>query len=62
MNVEKEPDSCRKTGKKAMQEKKVMIVNWNREEGNTEEYSAAWAESENEQEEFCTMEFRFSDR
>lgn len=25
--------------------------NWNREEGNTEEYSAAWAESENDQEE-----------
>ena len=23
--------------------------NWNREEGNTEEYSAAWAESENDQ-------------
>ena len=23
---EKEPDSCRKTGKKAMQEKEVMIV------------------------------------
>lgn len=33
--------------------------NWNREEGNTEEYSAAWAESENDQEESAQWNLDF---
>ena len=33
--------------------------NWNREEGNTEEYSAAWAESENGQEESAQWNLDF---
>lgn len=33
--------------------------NWNREEGNTEEYSAAWAESENDQEESAQWNLEF---
>ena len=42
-----------------MQEKEVMIVIGNREEGNTEEYSAAWAESENDQEESAQWNLDF---
>lgn len=33
--------------------------NWNREEGNTEEHSAAWAESENDQEESAQWNLDF---
>ena len=33
--------------------------NWNREEGNTEEYSAAWVESENDQEESAQWNLDF---
>lgn len=33
--------------------------NWNREEGNTEEYSAAWAESDNDQEESAQWNLDF---
>lgn len=33
--------------------------NWNREEGNTEEYSTAWAESENDQEESAQWNLDF---
>ena len=33
--------------------------NWSREEGNTEEYSAAWAESENDQEESAQWNLDF---
>lgn len=33
--------------------------NWNREEGNTEEHSAAWAESENDQEESAQWNLNF---
>ncbi|WP_270485189.1 hypothetical protein [Blautia massiliensis (ex Durand et al. 2017)] len=33
--------------------------NWNREEGNTEEYSAAWAESEDDQEESAQWNLDF---